>query len=147
MREHLTELIRSEVHDPRVTAVSVLGVSKVECTPDLSVAKVWISIYADDAVAEKAIKGLTAAAGFLRGPLGRRLNLVRPPELRFARDITAEMSIKLRAVVQEDEARARDVGRVAGEGPPEAASEAAREAVGPGPEELVTAPDPDPVSD
>jgi ribosome-binding factor A len=107
IREVLAELISREVKDPRVHAAGLLGVSKVECTPDLSVAKVWISIYADDKVAKKALDGLTAAAGFLRGPLGRRLNLVRPPELRFARDVTAEMAIKLRGIVQEDEAKAR----------------------------------------
>jgi len=111
LREVLAELIRSEVKDPRVQSVGMLGVSKVECTQDLSVAKVWISIYAEDAVVEKALKGLTAAAGFLRGPVGRRLNLVRPPELRFARDITAEMAIKLRTIVQEDEAKAKASGR------------------------------------
>lgn len=115
LRERLAELITREVKDPRVAAAGVLGVSKVECTQDLSVAKVWISIYADDKVADKAIDGLNKAAGFLRGPLGRSLNLVRPPELRFARDVTAEMAIKLRAVVVEDEAKARAAGRELGE--------------------------------
>lgn len=117
IREVLAELIAREVKDPRVHAAGMLGVSKVECTQDLSVAKVWISLYADDKVAKKAIDGLTAAAGFLRGPLGRRLNLVRPPELRFARDITAEMAIKLRGIVQEDEAKARASGRDAAADP------------------------------
>lgn len=111
LREVLAELISREVKDPRVQAVGMLGVSKVECTPDLSVAKVWISIYADDAVADKALKGLQTAAGFLRGPVGRRLNLVHTPELRFARDITSEMAIKLRTIVQEDEAKAKAAGR------------------------------------
>lgn len=111
IREQLAELIAREVHDPRVQAAGVLGVSQVECTPDLSVAHVWISIYADDKVAEKAIAGLRAAAGFLRGPLGRRLQIQRPPELRFERDVTAVMSQKLRDIVKEDEARAKESGR------------------------------------
>lgn len=118
IREVLAELIAREVKDPRVSAAGVLGVSKVECTSDLSVAKVWISIYADDKVAKKAVDGLTAAAGFLRGPLGRKLNLVRPPELRFARDVTAEMAIRMRSIVLEDEAKAREAGRDGPEPPP-----------------------------
>ncbi len=124
LRERLAELISREVKDPRVQAAGMLGVSKVECTPDLSVAKVWVSIYADDKVADRAIDGLNKAAGFLRGPLGRSLNLVRPPELRFARDITAEMAIRLRGIVQEDEAKARAVGREPGEAPPAPADDA-----------------------
>ncbi len=108
IREQLADLIAREVKDPRVQAAGVLGVSQVECTPDLSVARVWISIYSDDAkVAEKALAGLRAAAGFLRGPLGRRLQLQRPPELRFDHDVTAVMSQKLRDIVKEDEARAQ----------------------------------------
>lgn len=116
IREALSDLIAREVKDPRVQAAGVLGVSQVECTPDLSVARVWISIYSstggdDDKVAEKALAGLRAAAGFLRGPLGRRLQIQRPPELRFEHDVTAVMSQKLRDIVKDDEARAKESGR------------------------------------
>jgi ribosome-binding factor A len=111
IQAELSDLIAREVKDPRVQAAGVLGVSKVECTKDLSVAHIYVSIYADDKVAAKAIAGLRAAAGFLRGPLGRRLNLQRPPELRFEHDVTAVMSQKLRDIVREDEARAKESGR------------------------------------
>ncbi|MCL4225941.1 MAG: 30S ribosome-binding factor RbfA [Myxococcales bacterium] len=111
IREALAELIAREVKDPRVAAAGVLGVSQVECTPDLSVARAWISVYADDRVAQAALAGLRGAAGFLRGPLGRRLRMQRAPELRFELDVTAVMARKLRDIVQEDEARARAAGR------------------------------------
>ncbi|MBZ0232506.1 MAG: 30S ribosome-binding factor RbfA [Deltaproteobacteria bacterium] len=114
IREQLADLIAREVRDPRVQAAGVLGVSQVECTSDLSVARVWISIYTDDdKVAEKALAGLRAAAGFLRGPLGRRLQIQRPPELRFEHDVTAVMSQKLRDIVKDDEARAQDAAAAA----------------------------------
>ena len=112
IREQLADLIAREVKDPRVQAAGVLGVSKVECNKDLSVAQVWISIYSDDAkVAEKALAGLRAAAGFLRGPLGRRLQIHHPPALRFEHDVTAVMAQKLRDIVKEDEAKARESPR------------------------------------
>jgi ribosome-binding factor A len=111
IREQLADLIAREVKDPRVQAAGVLGVSKVECNKDLSVAQVWISIYADDKVAAKAIAGLQAAAGFLRGPLGRRLQIHHPPALRFEHDATAVMAQKLRDIVKEDEAKARESAR------------------------------------
>lgn len=111
MRDELAQLIAREVKDPRVTAAGVVGVAKVECTPDFAVAKVYVSIYADEAVAAKAIAGLKTAAGFLRGPLARRLNLGKPPELRFFHDRSAEMALKLTAVVREDAAKAAAAGR------------------------------------
>lgn len=113
MRDELAQLIAREVHDPRVAAAGVVGVSRVECTPDFSVANVWISIYATDAVAAKAIAGLKTAAGFLRGPLARRLHLGRPPELRFHHDRSSEVALQLAAIVREDQAMAVAVGRTA----------------------------------
>lgn len=117
MRDELAQLIAREVKDPRVTAAGVVGVSRVECTPDFAVADVWISIYAPDAVAAKAMKGLETAAGFLRGPLARRLHLGRPPELRFHHDRSAEVSLQLSSIVREDAAKAKAAGREVGADP------------------------------
>lgn len=111
IRDALSEMIRREVKDPRVTAAGVVTITRVEMNVDLSVALIWTSIYGDDRVAEKAIAGLTAAAGFLRGPLARRLRLGRPPELRFVRDTGLAFGHELTQIVRDDEARARAAGR------------------------------------
>ncbi|MBK9032909.1 MAG: 30S ribosome-binding factor RbfA [Myxococcales bacterium] len=111
MRDELAQLIAREVKDPRVTAAGVVGVARVECTADFSVARVYVSIYATDAVAAKAMAGLATAAGFLRGPLARRLHLGKPPELRFIHDRSAEIALQLTAVVREDAAKAIAAGR------------------------------------
>ncbi len=117
LRDVLSELLR-EVKDPRVTAAGLVSVTRVECNVDLAVARVYVSIYGSDAVAAKAIAGLTAAAGFLRGPAGRALNLAKPPELRFIHDATPVVSLQLAEILRDDEERARAVGRVPGEAPP-----------------------------
>ena len=130
LREELATLLAREVKDPRVAAAGLVGVTRVECTPDLSVARVYVSIYADDAVAKKALAGLAASAGFLRGPVGRRLNLQRPPELRFVRDESAELNIRLASIVREDEAKAREAGRTGAAPTVGGATEATAEATG-----------------
>ena len=71
LRDVLTELIASDVKDPRVRAATLLTVTKVELNVDMSVANVYVSIVGDDATADGVIAGLTKAAGFLRGPVGR----------------------------------------------------------------------------
>jgi ribosome-binding factor A len=111
LRDVLTELIASDVKDPRVRAATLLTVTKVEMNVDLAVATVYVSVIGDDATAEGAIAGLTKAAGFLRGPAARRLQLQRAPELRFALDVSVDMSEKLSSIVREDEERARAAGR------------------------------------
>lgn len=111
IRDALSEMIRREVKDPRVTSAGVITITRVEMNVDMQVANVYVSIYGEDNVAERAIAGLVASAGFLRGPLGRRLRLGRPPELRFIRDTGVEFGMELTRIVRDDEARARAAGR------------------------------------
>lgn len=131
LRDVLTELIASEVKDPRIRAAALVTVTKVELNVDHSVANVYISVVdaaGDDATADGVLAGLTKAAGFLRGPAARRLSLQRAPELRFHLDATIDMSEKLAAILREDEAKARAAGR----GPEEAAPAAEAPPVGEG---------------
>ena len=114
LRETLTEFIAADVKDPRVRAATMLTVAKVELNVDMSVANVYISVVGDDATADGVIEGLTKAAGFLRGPVGRRLQLQRAPELRFHHDISVDVSAKLAAIRREDEEKARAAGRTPG---------------------------------
>jgi len=111
IREALTELIASDVRDPRVHAPTMLTITRVELNVDLSVARCFVSIVGDDATADAALAGLDKAAGFLRGAVGRRVGLQHAPELRFSADPSLDMSEKLAAIVREDEEKARAAGR------------------------------------
>jgi ribosome-binding factor A len=111
LKEALQAAITNEVKDPRVRSATLVTVSKVELNVDLAVANVYISVVGDDAMADGVVKGLAKAAGFLRGPIGRELNLQHAPELRFMLDVSIDMSAKLHAIVKEDEERARAAGR------------------------------------
>ncbi len=111
LKEALQAAITNEVRDPRVRAATLVTVSKVELNVDLSVANVYISVIGDDATADGVVAGLVKAAGFLRGPIGRSLNLQHAPELRFVQDVSIDMSAKLHQIVREDEERARAAGR------------------------------------
>ena len=79
----LSELLCFEVKDPSLTAVSL---TSVDLTRDLSVAKIYFSLLnpADDP--EPVLMGLNRAAGFLRGSLGKSLQVRHVPELRFLHD-------------------------------------------------------------
>jgi ribosome-binding factor A len=111
LRDVLTELIASEVKDPRVRAATLITVTKVELNVDMAVANVYVSVVGDAAVADGVIAGLSKAAGFLRGPVARRLSLQRAPELRFQLDASVDMNEKLAAIIREDEEKARAAGR------------------------------------
>jgi ribosome-binding factor A len=114
LRETLTEFIAADVKDPRVRAATMVTVTKVELNVDMAVANVYVSVIGDDATADGVIAGLTKAAGFLRGPVGRRLSLQHAPELRFHQDVGIDVSAKLAAILREDEEKARAAGRTPG---------------------------------
>lgn len=118
IRDTLTEMIAADIKDPRVHEPKLLTISRVEMNVDMSVARCYVSIVGEDAVADAALEGLKKAAGFLRGPLGRRLGLQRAPELRFLMDPSIDVSEKLASIVREDEERARAAGREPGEAMP-----------------------------
>ncbi len=117
LRDVLTEMIARDIKDPRVRAATLITVTKVELNVDLSVASVYLSIIGDDATADGVLAGLSKAAGFLRGPVGRKLNLQHAPELRFLQDASIDMSEKLAAIIRDDEERARAAGREIGRAP------------------------------
>jgi ribosome-binding factor A len=121
LRDALAELIAREVKDPRVHAAGLVSVTRVECNVDLSVASVYVSIFGDarhKGDPDQAVKALGSAAGFLRGPTGRMLGMRHPPELRFVRDVGAQVGLDLAAIIREDEEKARAAGRVPGEAAP-----------------------------
>jgi len=119
IRDTLTEMIAADVKDPRVHEPKLLTISKVELNVDMSVARCYVSVVGEAAVAKAALEGLQKAAGFLRGPIGRRLGLQRAPELRFLMDPSVDVSAKLAAIVREDEERARAAGREPGQAAPD----------------------------
>lgn len=115
LRDVLSELVRREVRDPRVARAGLVSISRVELNVDLSVANVYVSVVGpgggSSPQAEAAVAALARAAKFLRGPAGRQLNLAHPPELRFMLDESAVMQERIRAVLLEDEAKAKAAGR------------------------------------
>ena len=130
IKAELADLIAREVKDPRVRE-GLVSVSHVEVNRDLSVAEVGVSILVGDVKA--VMVGLEKAAGFLRGPLARRLGLRISPELRFHHDQSQEFTGRLHEIVSEDERKRREAdGEETGDGQQEtgdgqSGSEPARE--------------------
>jgi len=105
LKRELSELIRTQVRDPRVGVVTVTA---VEMASDLGSARVFVRIIGDQSEFKETLAGLDAAAPFLRGVLGRLLHIRRIPELRFREDRSMEHArrieeILLEIVVPEDE--------------------------------------------
>jgi ribosome-binding factor A len=100
LQRELARLISTELKDPRLGFVTV---TRVEITADMQTAKVFVSIIGDRHVAGQSMQALTAAKGFLRGGLGRAVDLRYTPELIFVEDRTTEKAIALSKILSSAE--------------------------------------------
>ena len=92
IKRELVHILR-EVKDPRVS--EMLTVVKVEVSNDLSYCKVYVSAVDGMEAARESVKGLKAAAGFIRKRLGASLHLRKVPELKFIADDSIEKGFAL----------------------------------------------------
>ena len=95
MQRELSELLRTEVRDPRVGMVTI---TSVDVSPDLSHAKVFVTLLQKEKIKE-TLQGLQRAAGFLRSQLARRMKLYTTPEIRFVYDESVERGDQLSRLI------------------------------------------------
>ena len=93
IRREIIAVIR-ELKDPRVMG-KMLTVVRVEVSSDASYAKVYVSDLKGIESAKEAVKGLTAATGFVRREVGQRLHLRKTPEIKFIADDSIEHGMNI----------------------------------------------------
>jgi len=98
LRRELSELIRTQVRDPRVGLVTITG---VDIAADLGSARVYVRVVGGSEEMQRSLEGLEAAASFLRTALGRILHVRRVPELRFREDRSYEGAARIEHVLSE----------------------------------------------
>ena len=105
IQKEVASLIRN-LKDPRVQD-TMISVTRVEATPDLRYAKVYVSFLQEDR-AEDALKGLKSASGYLRRELGRALQLRYTPELVWEKDDSIVYGAKMLKLINSLEVRHDD---------------------------------------
>jgi ribosome-binding factor A len=95
-REVLGEAIQG-LKDPRIGFATVTA---VRVTPDLRIARVFVSVLGDDAERSATMEGLKSATPFLRSELGRQMRLRYLPELIFELDTSPEFAQRLEQLLK-----------------------------------------------
>jgi ribosome-binding factor A len=90
-------ILRGEVRDPRVGLVTV---TRVDVTPDLSHAHVYVRAQGDDAERDRAVEGLRSAAGFLRSRVAKVLTTRTVPELHIEADRGVEHASRISELLE-----------------------------------------------
>jgi len=92
-RQELSELLRRELRDPRLS--QLITITRVEVTPDLQYARVYVSVLGEPEEKREAMAALKGASAYLRHLLGQRLVLRRIPVLQFRLDESLEQGDRL----------------------------------------------------
>ena len=85
IRKEVSELMINGIRDERVHQ-GMVSITEVEVSGDLQHCKIFVSVFGEAQERDQVLEGLQAASGFLRGELGRRLQMRRAPEVVFQLD-------------------------------------------------------------
>ena len=98
MRREIADILQNKLRDPRLS--TMVSVTDVEVTHDLSLAKVYVSMLAEGPERERSMHTLQSAAGYVRRELGPRLGLREVPELRFEVDTSIERGARVDEILR-----------------------------------------------
>ena len=99
LRRDISNLVRNEVKDPRVSDIIIYD---VVVSNDLGTAKVYFSPMDIQQDATEITSGLQSASGFLRTQLSKILHMRKMPELRFILDQTEATSDRIEKLIQQN---------------------------------------------
>jgi len=98
LREELTDIIRTQVKDPRI---GFFTITQVEVPADLRTARVHVSVLGTDEERVETLKALRSAAGFIRYHLKPRLHMRQIPDLEFRDDRSMEYAEQIARALRE----------------------------------------------
>ncbi len=100
LQRDLSEIMQREI--PHVTKNAMITVTKVHVSPDLSLAKVYLSLFATNDK-EALLENIRKHAGEIRGKLGNRIKhqMRSVPELHFYEDDSLDYIENIEKILNE----------------------------------------------
>jgi ribosome-binding factor A len=113
IRRLVAELIQHRLADPRVAPLT--SITRVTVSPDLTFAKIYVSVMATPGKQSATLAALRHATGMVRTYLGRELGLRHAPEVAFELDESLQKAAQTIELI--DRTMAEDAARRAGQNP------------------------------
>jgi ribosome-binding factor A len=99
IRQDISEmLVMGEIHDPRLTGISITDVT---VDRELAYADVYVSAIEGQIREPEVMAGLESASGFFRKKLSKTIELRVFPRLRFHWDVTPERAENIEKLIAE----------------------------------------------
>jgi ribosome-binding factor A len=99
LKEVISEVIKRDVRNPHVT--DLLTVTRVQITPDLHYAKVYVSVIGNEQQKAETLEALQSASGFIAVNASQKVVMRYFPELTFKLDDSVERHMRLEKLITE----------------------------------------------
>jgi ribosome-binding factor A len=96
--ELVSELLRREIRDPRVGAVTITA---AKVSKDLRHARIYFNLFGGCADKKDVLAGLESATGFIRSKIGKQLNLRFVPTMEFFYDDTQDEAQRIEDLLKQ----------------------------------------------
>ncbi len=100
LQEEISQIIRTEVHDPDIGFVTI---TDVDVLADLKQAHIYISVMGDENQVHDTMGALIRARSAIRSELGKRIRLKYIPQLVFELDETARHAQRIETLISKFE--------------------------------------------
>lgn len=87
----MSDSIVNRLNDPRISRFT--SVTRVEISPDMKSAHVYVSVMGTDTEAKTSMKGLDSARGLIQSRLAKQLSIRQCPIVKFHLDLGIKRAI------------------------------------------------------
>lgn len=98
LKKEISHIINYDLKNPNVTGM--ISVTRVNITPDLKYAKVYVSIL-NSKNTKETLAGLKKSSGFIRSEIAKSINLRITPEIIFELDDSIEYGAKIDSILKD----------------------------------------------
>lgn len=99
MLQEISRILSLELRDPRLA--TVVSITKVQTSPDLKNARVFVSVLGDKDEKRKSLQALKSASGFIHHHLRENLSLRIIPRLEFELDLSIERGAEMLELIRQ----------------------------------------------
>lgn len=98
LTKEISRILQFELKNPKLGFVTV---TDVQCTRDMSQAKVYVSFLGQQERNDAGMKILNQSKGFIRSTIAKNVKMRKVPELIFVQDTSLEQGRKIEKIIQE----------------------------------------------
>ena len=99
LREEISRQLATELKDPRIS--SMVSVTRVDTSPDLGLAKVYVSVLGDQTAKSSTLVALKSASGFIHRSMRDHIALRKVPSVDFYLDESIEQGAKVLKLISD----------------------------------------------